>query len=131
MRVLLVSLAVLATSVSAAPKVIAVNVGGVVHPVTVEIIGHAIDQAERENAAAVLLRLNTPGGLLDATREITSRIVASRVPVIAYVTPSGGRAASARFFLLQTAECGPLAPSTHHGGPAPGRAGPPKEPAVR
>src|SRR5258707_13922081 len=103
MRVLLVSLAVLATSVSAAPKVIAVNVGGVVHPITVEIIGHAIDQAERENAAAVLLRLNTPGGLLDATREITSRIVASRVPVIAYVAPSGGAASSAAFLLSDSA----------------------------
>ena len=82
----------------AAPKVIAVNVDSVVHPITVEIIGHAIDQASRENAAAILLRLNTPGGLLDATREINSRILASRVPVIAYVTPSGGRAASAGFF---------------------------------
>ena len=101
MRTLLVLLAVLAASVSAAPKVIAVNVGGVVHPVTVEIIGHAIDQAARENASAVLMRLNTPGGLLDATREITSRIVASRVPVIAYVTPSGGRAASAGFFSVK------------------------------
>src|SRR5258707_13237188 len=113
MRVLLVSLAVLATSVSAAPKVIAVNVGGVVHPITVEIIGHAIDQASRENAAAGLLRLNTPGGLLDATREITSKIVASRVPVIAYVTPSGRRAAAAGIFVP--------AP----GGPRPGAAGAP------
>src|SRR5581483_7027717 len=83
-----------------APRVIAVNVGGIIHPVTVEIIGNAIDQAARESDAAVLLRLNTPGGLLDATREITSKIVASRVPVIAYVEPSGGRAASAGFFIL-------------------------------
>src|SRR5258708_33818673 len=95
MRTLLVLLAAVASVAPAAPKVIAVNVGGVVHPVTVEIIGHAIDQAERENAAAVLLRLNTPGGLLDATREITSRIVASRVPVIPYVAPSGGEAGRA------------------------------------
>src|SRR5260370_27885889 len=83
----------------AAPKVIAVNVDGVVHPITVEIVAHAIDQATRENAAAVLLRLNTPGGLLDSTREINSRIVASRIPVIAYVTPSGGHARSARVCL--------------------------------
>src|SRR2546429_9163527 len=84
MLILVVLLAALAP---AAPKIIAVNVDSIVHPVTVEIIGHAIEQADRENAAAVLLRLNTPGGLLDATREINSRLVASRVPVIAYVTP--------------------------------------------
>src|ERR1700683_1098907 len=83
-----------------AQRVIAVNVDSIIHPVTVEIISHAIDQASRENASAVLLRLNTPGGLIDASREITAKIVASRVPVIAYVTPSGGRAASAGFFLL-------------------------------
>ncbi len=72
-----------AVTASAGPKVIAVDVDGVVHPITVAVVGHALDQAARENAAAVLLRLNTPGGLLDATREINSRIVASRVPVIA------------------------------------------------
>jgi len=119
MRTLLVLLAVLAAPVSAAPKVIAVNVGGVVHPITVEIIGHAIDQATRENASAVLLRLNTPGGLLDATREITSKIVASRVPVIAYVTPSGGRAASAGFFILESADVAAMAPGTNTGASSP------------
>src|SRR6202521_4925661 len=119
MRRLMALMAALAASVSAAPKVIAVNVGGVVHPVTVEIIGHAIDQAERENAAAVLMRLNTPGGLLDATREITSKIVASRVPVIAYVAPSGGRAASAGFFLLEAADVAAMAPGTNTGASSP------------
>src|SRR6478736_1876639 len=119
MRTLLVLLAVLAAPVSAAPKEIAVNVGGVVHPITVEIIGHAIDQASRENAAAVLLRLNTPGGLLDATREINSKIVASRVPVIAYVTPSGGRAASAGFFILEASDVAAMAPGTNTGASSP------------
>jgi membrane-bound serine protease (ClpP class) len=64
---LMLTLLLAAFVATAAPKVIAVNVDSVVHPITVEIIGHAIDQASRENAAAVLLRLNTPGGLLDAT----------------------------------------------------------------
>jgi membrane-bound serine protease (ClpP class) len=131
MRTLLVLLAVLAASVSAAPKVIAVNVGGVVHPVTVEIIGHAIEQAERENAAAVLIRLNTPGGLLDATREITTRIVASRVPVIAYVTPSGGRAASAGFFLLESADVAAMAPGTNTGASSPVLEGQQMDPVMR
>src|SRR5580693_6070175 len=114
MRTLLSALA-LSLTLGAAPKIIAVNVDGIIHPVTVEIISHAIDEAVRENASAVLIRLNTPGGLLDASREITSKIVASRVPVIAYVTPSGGRAASAGFFLLEAADVAAMAPSTNTG----------------
>jgi membrane-bound serine protease (ClpP class) len=134
MPTLLALLAILAASMTAAPaapRVIAVNVGGVVHPVTVEIIGHAIDQAERENAAAVLVRLNTPGGLLDATREITSRIVASRVPVIAYVAPSGGRAASAGFFLLESADVAAMAPGTNTGASSPVLMGQQMDPVMR
>lgn len=115
----------------AAPKVIAVNVGGMVHPVTVEIVGHAIEQADRENAAAVLLRLNTPGGLLDATREINSRIVSSRVPVIAYVTPSGGRAASAGFFLLEAADVAAMALGTNTGASSPVLMGQQMDPVIR
>src|ERR1700732_3575452 len=103
----------------AAPKIIAVNVDGIIHPVTVEIISHAIDEAAREHASAVLLPLNTTGGLLDATREITSKMIASPVPIIAYVTPSGGRAASAGFFLLQAADIAAMAPGTHTGASSP------------
>src|SRR6185295_7597002 len=84
----------LAQGVYASPKVLAVDVDGIVHPVTVEIVTRAIDQAKIENADAVLLRLNTPGGLMDAMRRTIEKIVASPVPVITYVTPSGGRAAS-------------------------------------
>jgi membrane-bound serine protease (ClpP class) len=102
-----------------AQRVIAVNVDSIIHPVTVEIISHAIDQASHENAAAVLLRLNTPGGLIDASREITAKIVASRVPVIAYVTPSGGRAASAGFFLLEASDVAAMAPGTNTGASSP------------
>jgi membrane-bound serine protease (ClpP class) len=114
----------------AAPKLIAVNVDSVVHPITVEIIGHAIDQASRESAAAVLLRLNTPGGLLNATREINSRIIASRVPVIAYVTPSGGRAAS-RVFLLEAADVAAMAPGTNTGASSPVLLGQQMDPVMR
>src|ERR1700720_3447143 len=116
---LMLTLLLAAFVATAAPKVIAVNVDSVIHPVTVEIISHAIDQASRENAAAVLLRLNTPGGLIDASREITAKIVASRVPVIAYVTPSGGRAASAGFFLLESADIAAMAPGTNTGASSP------------
>ena len=102
-----------------AQRVIAVNVDGIIHPVTVEIISHAIDQASRENAAAVLLRLNTPGGLIDSSREIATKIETSRVPVIAYVTPSGGRAASAGFFLLEASDVAAMSPGTNTGAASP------------
>lgn len=104
---------------SAAPKVIAVDIDGVIHPITVDLLAHALDQAASQNAAAVLLRINTPGGLLDATRQMNEKIVASRVPVIAYVTPSGGRAASAGFFILEASDVAAMAPGTNTGASSP------------
>ena len=111
--------ALTASRLSAAPKVIAVDIDGVIHPITVDLLAHALDQAASQNAAAVLLRLNTPGGLLDATRQMNEKIVASRVPVIAYVTPSGGRAASAGFFILEAADVAAMAPGTNTGASSP------------
>jgi membrane-bound serine protease (ClpP class) len=64
-----------------------VDIDGIIHPVTVEIMSRAIDQAKRENADAILVRLNTPGGLMNAMQEVIEKIVASPVPVIVYVTP--------------------------------------------
>ncbi len=110
-------LSVLATTLHA--KIIVVDVDSIIHPVTVEILSHAIDQAAQENDTAVLIRLNTPGGLLDATRQITSKMVTSRVPIIAYVAPSGGRAASAGFFLLEAADVAAMAPGTNTGASSP------------
>src|SRR5580693_4247028 len=115
----------------AASKVIAVDVDGIIHPITVEILSHVFDQAASQNASAVLIRLNTPGGLLDASREITSKIVASRVPVIAYVTPSGGRAASAGFFLLEAADVAAMAPGTNTGASSPVLMGEQMDPVMR
>src|SRR6185312_7883873 len=111
--------ALVAGTLAAAPKVIAVDIDGVIHPITVDLLAHALDQAASQNAAAVLLRLNTPGGLLDATRQMNEKIVASRVPVIAYVTPSGGRAASAGFFILEAADVAAMAPGTNTGASSP------------
>ncbi len=108
-------MALAAPLAAAPPRVIAVDVDGVVHPVTVEVVGRAIEQAREENAAAVLMRLNTPGGLMDAMRATIEKVLASPVPVIAYVTPSGGRAASAGFFLLQAADVAAMAPGTNTG----------------
>ncbi len=109
----------------------AVTLDGVVHPITVEIITHALAQAEREGAAAVLIRLDTPGGLLESTREITQLIVASPVPVITYVTPSGGRAASAGFFILEAGDVAAMAPGTRTGAASPVLLGQQMDPVLR
>jgi membrane-bound serine protease (ClpP class) len=86
-----------------------------VHPITTEIVGSAIARAKRENASVVLIRLNTPGGLMEAMRETIQQIVSSPVPVITYVTPSGGRSASAGFFLLEAGDVAVMAPGTNTG----------------
>lgn len=105
----------LAAQASATPKAVAVDVDGVIHPITTEIVANAIEQAKREGAALVIVRLNTPGGLMDAMRETIEKIVASPVPVATYVEPSGGRAASAGFFLLQAGDVAAMAPGTNTG----------------
>lgn len=112
-------------------KVIAVTLDSVIHPITVEIVGKTIEQARTEGAALVLIRLNTPGGLLEATRQLVEKIVASPVPVAAYVTPSGGRAASAGFFILQAADIGAMAPGTNTGAASPVLLGEQMDPVMR
>lgn len=100
-------------------KVIAVPIDGMVHPITVEILAHASDQARQQGATLILLRINTPGGLVDATRQIVEKVVSAPAPVVSYVTPSGGRAASAGFFLLQAGDVAAMAPGTNTGAASP------------
>jgi membrane-bound serine protease (ClpP class) len=99
--------------------IVAVNLDGVIHPITVDIITHAIEQAAKEHASLVLIRLNTPGGLADATRQCTQRIAASSIPVVTFVTPTGARAASAGFFLLLAGDIAAMAAGTNTGAAAP------------
>ena len=103
----------------AQPRVIAVNLDGMIHPITVDIVDRAIDQARNQGAAALLVRLNTPGGLLDAMRRVDQALLKSPVPVITYVTPSGGRAASAGFFILEAGDIAAMAPGTNTGAASP------------
>lgn len=111
----LVLCALLARSICAAGTVLAVDVDGIIHPVTVEIVSSAIQQAKQQNASLLLIRLNTPGGLMDAMRETIEKILASPVPVVTYVTPSGGRAASAGFFILEAGDVAAMSPGTNTG----------------
>lgn len=100
---------------SSSAEVLKIVVDDTIHPITDEYIGRALDEAHQHNDQAVLIELNTPGGLLDSTREIIQKILASPVPVIIYVTPSGSRAASAGFFILESADVAAMAPGTNTG----------------
>jgi len=99
--------------------VAAVTIDSVIHPITVEIVRDAIQQAKDEHAALLLVRLNTPGGLMDAMRQIVEELDASPVPVVTYVTPSGARAASAGFFVLEAGDVAAMAPGTNTGAASP------------
>jgi len=100
---------------SSSAEVLRIVVNDTIQPITEEYIGRAIAEAERRKDQAVLIEMNTPGGLVDSTREIIEKITASSVPVIIYVTPSGSRAASAGFFILETADIAAMAPGTNTG----------------
>jgi membrane-bound serine protease (ClpP class) len=108
-----------------------VPVDGVVHPITVEIINHAIEQAQAQHAAVLLIRLDTPGGLLDATRQIIQQLSASPIPVVTYVTPSGARAASAGFFVLEAGDVAAMSPGTNTGAASPVLMGQQMDPVMR
>jgi membrane-bound serine protease (ClpP class) len=99
----------------ASADVLKIVVHDTINPITAEYIGRTIDQAKAEHDDAVLIELHTPGGMLDSTREIIEKILASPVPVIVFVTPSGGYAASAGFFILQSADVAAMSPGTNIG----------------
>lgn len=86
-----------------------------VQPVTEGQLQRAITRASTEGAAALLIELNTPGGLVDSMRNMAGAILSSRVPVIIYVAPAGARAGSAGFFLLEAADIAAMAPGTNAG----------------
>ena len=107
--------AVILASNLASADVLKIVVNDAIHPITDEYIGRAIAEAEHNKDQALLIEINTPGGLVDSTREIIEKILASPVPVIVYVTPSGSRAASAGFFILESADVAAMAPGTNTG----------------
>jgi membrane-bound serine protease (ClpP class) len=102
-------------SVGSPAEVLKIVVNDAIHPITEEYIGRALAEAERNKDQALLIELNTPGGLLESTRNIIEKILASPVPVIIYVTPGGSRAASAGFFILESADVAAMAPGTNTG----------------
>ncbi len=102
-------------AIPALADVLKVEVNDTINPVTAEYIGRAVEAADRQHADALIIELRTPGGLVTSTRDIISSILAARTPVIVYVTPSGGYAASAGFYILESADIAAMAPGTNTG----------------
>jgi len=114
-RSILLPLALLLLAISARAEVLKIVVDDMIHPMSDEFIGRAIDEAAARHDRALLIDLRTPGGLEDSMRSIVRRIIDSPVPVIVYVSPAGSRAASAGFFILEAADVAAMAPGTNTG----------------
>ncbi|MHB8581341.1 MAG: NfeD family protein [Ignavibacteriaceae bacterium] len=96
-------------------KVVVLTLNGDINPAASDYIKYGIDYSVKENSQCMILRLNTPGGLLESTRDIVSNILQSPIPVIVYVAPQGSRAASAGVFITLSANIAAMAPGTNIG----------------
>lgn len=113
---LIVLLAVSLSAVAQTEKVVEViTVQGVINPVSADFITNAIERAEKERAEALIVALDTPGGLMESMRQITKAMLNANVPVVVYVYPPGARAASAGVFITYAAHIAAMAPSTNIG----------------
>ncbi len=113
---LILSIAFVAIFSSPAPaEILKIAINDTIQPISREYVERAVDEARRRGDQAVLIEMNTPGGLVSSTREIIKAITGSAVPVIVYVTPTGGHAGSAGIFILESADIAAMAPGTAAG----------------
>ena len=104
-----------AQSSAGRPVAVVAEFDGIIHPISAEFLADVIDQADTSDADIVVFVLRTPGGLLDSTRSMVSRMITSRAPVVVFIGPPGARAASAGFVILIAADVAAMAPGTHAG----------------
>ncbi len=104
-----------ATREASSATIVQINLDDVVHPVSADYVKDGLNHAKTIGARAVILRLNTPGGLVDSMREMVEAVLSSPVPVITWVGPNGARAASAGFFILLSGDLAVMAPGTNTG----------------
>jgi membrane-bound serine protease (ClpP class) len=109
------ALLLIALALPASGDILRIEIDDMIHPISDEFIGRGLALAEERNAQAVVIELRTPGGLEHSMRRIVEKIIKSPVPVLVWVGPSGSRAASAGFFILQSADIAAMAPGTNTG----------------
>jgi membrane-bound serine protease (ClpP class) len=112
LTVILLAVSIVAGVQAQAPHIDVLTIQGTINPVLVDYVKRGIEQAEDSNARALIIQIDTPGGLDKAMRDIVQLIVNSRVPVVVYVAPSGARAASAGVFITISAHVAVMAPNT-------------------
>ena len=104
------------TARQASPGMVAqLTLDGPIGPAAAEYLDEASKRAIADGATAIVLRLDTPGGLLDSMRQIIARMLACKIAVLVYVAPSGARAASAGTYILYAGQIAAMAPATHVG----------------
>ena len=96
-------------------EVVLARVHSVIHPISAELIQDALRAADDSGAAAVVLELSTPGGLMTSTRDVTTAMLGARTPVVVWVAPDGAQNASAGFYILLAADVAAMAPNTNTG----------------
>jgi membrane-bound serine protease (ClpP class) len=104
---------------SSSPLVLELRLDGVVDPILATYIDEGLADAANRHAALVLITMDTPGGLSSSMQDMIQHILASSVPVAVYVSPTGGRGASAGFYILLSADIAAMAPGTHTGSATP------------
>src|SRR5260370_2225563 len=102
-------------------EVLKIVVNDTIHPIVVERVDRAIQEAQRTHADALLIEISTPGGLMTSMEEIIHKILDAPLPIIIYVTPSRNGASSAGFFILEAADVAAMAPGTNTGAAHPVR----------
>jgi membrane-bound serine protease (ClpP class) len=107
------------SSSAASDRVVVLRIDGEIEPILAQYLVNGITQAGQEHASLILITMNTPGGLDTSMRKIVQAILSSAVPVAIYVAPSGVRAASAGFFILESADIAAMAPGTNTGAASP------------
>lgn len=105
------------------PRIVIAEYDGIIHPIAAEFVDDVVTRADATGAAATVLILRTPGGLVDSTRTIVSRMIVARAPVVVFISPSGARAASAGFLITIAADVAVMSPGTHIGAAHPVPAG--------
>jgi membrane-bound serine protease (ClpP class) len=101
------------------PPVLLIDIKGAIGFVAAGQLAKALEHATAQGSPAVIVRLDTPGGLLSSTREMIHTILASRIPIVMYVAPNGSRAASAGTYLMYASHVAAMAPGTHLGAATP------------
>src|SRR5215469_14994732 len=109
-----IALVFCATALQAA-QVGLIKIDGPIGPATASYISRALDVASSQNDECLIIQLDTPGGLLQSTKEIVETFYSAKVPTVVYVSPSGASAGSAGVFITLAADLAPMAPNTDIG----------------